>query len=73
MAQPSLQEYAPLSAQLSTIAALGLERLRLLEKGQAPSAAWQATALKQLEAAKAPAGQAELAVVASIRKLVESK
>jgi hexosaminidase len=73
MAQPSLQEYAPLSAQLSTIAALGLERLRLLEKGQAPSAAWQATALKQLEAAKAPAGQAELAVVASIRKLVEGK
>jgi hexosaminidase len=73
MAQSSLQEYAPLSAQLSAIAALALERLRLFEKGQAPSAAWQTAALKQLDMAKAPAGQAELAVVASIRKLIESK
>jgi hexosaminidase len=66
----SLWEYAPLSTQLRLISALGLERLQMLEKGQAPSAAWQATALRQLEAAKAPAGQAELAVVNSMRKLL---
>ncbi|MBC6606677.1 family 20 glycosylhydrolase [Hymenobacter sp. BT188] len=73
LAQPSLQEYAPLSAQLSSISALALERLRQMEKGETPSTAWQAAALKQLDAAKAPAGQAELAVVASVRKLIESK
>lgn len=71
--EPALREYAPLSAQLSTIARLGLERLRLLEKGEAPSATWQAAALKQLTAAHVPAGQAQLAVVTGIRKLVELK
>ncbi|UOQ72026.1 hypothetical protein [Hymenobacter cellulosilyticus] len=50
----SLWEYAPLSTQLRLLSALGLERLQMLEKGQKPSAAWQATALKQLDAAKAP-------------------
>ncbi|GAB2768222.1 hexosaminidase [Hymenobacter luteus] len=70
---PSLQEYAPHSVRLKTVATLGLERLRLLEKGQAPTPAWQANALKQLDAAKAPAGQTELAVVPAIRRLVEAK
>ncbi|PJJ47987.1 beta-N-acetylhexosaminidase [Hymenobacter chitinivorans] len=66
----SLWEYAPLSTQLRLLSTLGLERLQMLEKGQKPSAAWQATALKQLDAAKAPAGQAELAVVSHLRKLL---
>ncbi|UPL48081.1 beta-N-acetylhexosaminidase [Hymenobacter sublimis] len=70
---PSLQEYAPHSVRLKTIATLGLERLKMLEKGQAPTPAWQANALKQLDAAKAPAGQTELAVVPAIRRLVEAK
>lgn len=70
---PTLQEYAPLSSQLRAIATLALERLEQLEKGQAPTAAWQAAALKQLDAAKAPAGQTELAVVPAIRRLVEVK
>ncbi|WP_188547160.1 beta-N-acetylhexosaminidase [Hymenobacter qilianensis] len=73
LAQPSLQEYAPLSAQLSSISALALVRLRQMEKGEKPSTAWQTAALKQLDAAKAPAGQAELAMIASVRKLIESK
>ncbi|WP_324676497.1 beta-N-acetylhexosaminidase [Hymenobacter sp. GOD-10R] len=67
--EPSLREYAPLSVQLATLAGLGLERLRLLEKGEKPTPAWQAAAVRQLEAAKAPAGQAELAIVESMRKL----
>ena len=66
----SLREYAPLSTQLATLASLGLERLRLLEKSERPTPAWQAAAVRQVEAAKAPAGQAELAIVESIRKLV---
>jgi hexosaminidase len=69
-ASPTLTEYAPLSTRLRLLATLGLERLTQLERGSAPSAAWLATARKQLEAAKAPAGQAELAVVAGFRKLL---
>ncbi|WP_426492833.1 beta-N-acetylhexosaminidase [Hymenobacter sp. 102] len=68
-----LQEYAPLSVNLKTAAALALERLALLEKGQAPTAAWQTAALKQLDALKAPAGQTELAVLPHLRRLVETK
>ncbi|GAB3236030.1 hypothetical protein GCM10027346_26280 [Hymenobacter seoulensis] len=69
----SLKEYAPHSTNLKTIAALGIERLAMLEKNQAPSPTWQANALKQLDAAKAPAGQTELAVVPAVRRLVEAK
>jgi len=67
---PTLTEYAPLSTQLRLLAALGLARLTQLERGSAPSAAWLAAAQKQLEAAKVPAGQAELAVAAGFRKLL---
>ncbi|SDX94061.1 beta-N-acetylhexosaminidase [Hymenobacter psychrophilus] len=70
-ASPTLTEYAPLSAALSAAAALGLERLALLEKQQKPDAEWQATALKQLDALNKPAGQTELAVLPVIRRLVE--
>ncbi|SNC74784.1 hexosaminidase [Hymenobacter gelipurpurascens] len=72
-ANPTLTEYAPLSGQLKALATLSLERLTLLEKGQAPSASAQAAALKQLDAAKAPAGQTELAIVPAVRRLVEAK
>ncbi|RFP65485.1 beta-hexosaminidase [Hymenobacter lapidiphilus] len=70
---PTLTEYAPLSAALSAAAALGLERLALLEKQQKPEAEWQAAALKQLDALNKPAGQTELAVLPAIRRLVELK
>ncbi|SHK93523.1 beta-N-acetylhexosaminidase [Hymenobacter psychrotolerans] len=66
-----LTEYAPHSTQLRLLATLGLERLTQLELGTAPSAAWLAAAKKQLEAAKAPAGQTELAVVAGFGKLLQ--
>ena len=72
-ASPTLTEYAPLSAALSTAAALGLERLTQLEKGQVPSAAWRAAALQQLDALNKPAGQTELAVLPHLRRLVEMK
>ncbi|WP_375434537.1 beta-N-acetylhexosaminidase [uncultured Hymenobacter sp.] len=68
---PALTEYAPLSTQLHLLATLGLERLQQLESGQAPTPAWLGGAQKQLEAAKAPAGQAELAVLPAMRKLLQ--
>ncbi|AII52984.1 beta-N-acetylhexosaminidase [Hymenobacter sp. APR13] len=70
LTSPTLTEYAPLSGQLRLLAALGLERLTQLERGTVPSAAWLAAAQKQLDAAKVPAGQTELAVVAGFRKLL---
>ncbi|NVO29850.1 beta-N-acetylhexosaminidase [Hymenobacter lapidiphilus] len=72
-ASPTLTEYAPLSAALSAAAALGLERLALLEKQQKPDAEWQAAALKQLDALSKPAGQTELVLLPVIRRLVELK
>ncbi|KAA9338253.1 family 20 glycosylhydrolase [Hymenobacter busanensis] len=67
-ANPSLQEYAPLSAQLKTVATLALQRLDQLEKGQTPPADWLAAAQKQLDAAKQPAGQTELALATKLGK-----
>jgi hexosaminidase len=69
---PSLREYAPLSTNLAAVAKLLLERLTQLQAGQAPSAAWLATAKATLDAAQAPAGQAELAVVKAARRLAIS-
>ena len=68
-ANPSLTEYAPLSTSLAAVAKVVLERLTQLQTGQAASAAWLADARATLDAARAPAGQAELAVVKAARKL----
>ena len=65
----NLQEYAPLSAQLAAVATLLLDRLPQLQTGQVASAAWLAAAKATLNAAQAPVGQAELAVVKAARKL----
>ncbi|UOG73837.1 beta-N-acetylhexosaminidase [Hymenobacter tibetensis] len=70
-ASPSLTEYAPLSTQLRLLATLGLDRLQQMERGQAPTPTWLAAAQKQLDAAKAPAGQAELAILPAMRKLLQ--
>jgi hexosaminidase len=69
LANPSLREYAPLSSQLAAVAKLVLERLTQLQTGQAAAPAWLAAARTTLDAAQAPAGQAELAVVKAVRKL----
>ncbi|OON69749.1 beta-N-acetylhexosaminidase [Hymenobacter sp. CRA2] len=65
---PALREYAPLSTQLTVVSTLLLQRLEQLEKGQAASAAWLATAQQQVDAAKKPAGQAELALATKLSK-----
>ncbi|MBH8568865.1 family 20 glycosylhydrolase [Microvirga sp. STS02] len=69
-ANPSLTEYGPLSTRLAAVATVVLERLTQLQTGQAPSLAWLAATRATLDAAQAPAGQAELAVVKAARKLV---
>ena len=66
---PGLTEYAPLSARLAAVAGVVLERLTQLQAGQAPGPAWLAATRATLDAAQAPAGQAELAVVKAARKL----
>lgn len=65
---PSLREYAPLSTQLTLVATLLLQRLDQLEKGEKASTEWLAGAQKQIEAAKQPAGQAELALATKLDK-----
>ena len=69
LSNANLQEYAPLSAQLAAVGTLLLERLTQLQTGPAPSLAWQKAARATLDAAQAPVGQAELAVVKAARKL----
>lgn len=66
----SLREYAPLSTQLTVVSTLLLQRLDQLEKGEKPSAEWLTTAQKQIDAARQPAGQAELALATKLDKLV---
>ena len=68
-ANPNLTEYAPLSARLAAVATVVLERLAQLQGGQTASTAWLAATRATLDAAQAPAGQAELAVVKAARKL----
>jgi hexosaminidase len=66
---PTLGEYAPLAAQLATVATLLAQRLSQLESGQPVLPAWQAEAKTQLDAAQKPVGQAELALIKAARKL----
>ena len=66
---PSLLEYAPLSKRLTEVASLVLERLNQISRNQAPEPTWLATTRAALTAAQTPAGQAELALIAPVRKL----
>ena len=67
----SLHEYAPHSVRLTEVAVLLLERLGQLEQGQPAPAGWAARARAALDAAAAPAGQAELALIPAARRLAE--
>ncbi|MBD2768160.1 family 20 glycosylhydrolase [Hymenobacter sp. BT664] len=66
---PALREYGPLSTQLAAVSRILLERLTQLQTGQPPTVAWRSAARATLNAAEAPAGQAELAIVRAARKL----
>lgn len=69
LSNPALREYGSLSTRLAAVATVLLERLTQLQTGQAAAPAWLAAARTTLDAAQAPAGQAELALVKAARKL----
>jgi hexosaminidase len=70
LASQRAAEAWPLSQDLSALGNLGLEALKALKSGDAPSADWQQKAAQTLAHAGQPAAELELAVMPSMRKLV---
>lgn len=66
-----LREVVPVSANLTLVAAVGLEALEQISKQQRPTAAWTARAMTALAEAKKPAAEVTLAIVDPIQRLVE--
>ncbi len=71
-ATPALAEIESLSKDLSDVAAIGFEALKMMDGGQKASDALKQEKLTVLTKAKEPRGQTELLVVSAIEKLVAS-
>jgi len=71
-ASPMLTEIESLSKDLSEIAVIGLEALKMIEGGQKAPDTWKQEKLGLLTKAKEPRGQTELVVVSAAEKLVAS-
>lgn len=69
-ASPALAEIESLSKDLSEIAAIGLEALKMIEGGQKAPDVWKQEKLAALTKAKEPRGQTELMIVSAVEKLV---
>jgi hexosaminidase len=69
---PVLKEIEPLSQELSTTAAIGLQSLEFILIDKKPGENWIEEKLKVLEEAKKPKGHAELMIVSAIEKLVRA-
>jgi hexosaminidase len=69
-ATPALAEIESLSNDLSEVAAIGIEALKMIEGGQKASDDWKQEKLVVLTKAKEPRGQTELLVVSAVEKLV---
>ncbi|MFN7994753.1 MAG: family 20 glycosylhydrolase [Bryobacteraceae bacterium] len=67
-----LKEDAPISKNLSAIAAAGLEALDYIQKGQRPPAGWLDQQNALLDRAKQPQAELLLSVEPPIRKLIQS-
>jgi len=67
-----LPEVLPLSQDLSTLGAAGLQALDYLDHGQPAPEAWKAQQLEVLEQASKPRAQVTLMVVAPVQKLIEA-
>ena len=67
---PVLREVQGLSQDLARVAEIGLQALQWLDSGKTAPRAWRDQSLRVLEEASAPRGQAELAVLEGIEKLV---
>jgi hexosaminidase len=67
-----LREDLPVSENLGRLAAIGLQALDFLDRGEHPSTAWVAEQRAFLEMLKKPQNELRLAIVPSIGKLVEA-
>ena len=68
--RPILKEVSALSEELSQVAEVGLKALELLKENKKGDEIWVTAGYGTLDSAAAPKGDAELAVLDSIRKLV---
>jgi hexosaminidase len=66
-----MKEVAPLSQNLSTLAASGLEAMDYLDRGQAPSNDWKTQQLAVVKQAQEQKAQLLIMVVPSIQKLID--
>ena len=66
-----LKEIVPLSRNLSTVAAIGLQALDYLDRSAQPPSEWEAEQLSLLHQVEEPKAQLLLMVVPPIKKLVE--
>ncbi len=67
-----VHEVMPLSRDLSTIAAAGLEALEYLDRGQGASSDWKARQAAALTEAAKPKAQLQLMIVPAVQKLVDA-
>jgi hexosaminidase len=67
-----LKEIAPLSQDLSAIAAAGLQALDYLDRGESSPEMWRTQQLALLAEAQKPKGQVLLMIVSSVQKLVDA-
>jgi len=67
-----LREDIPVSENLSRLAAIGLQALEYLARGEHPADAWLSQQRAFLEACKKPQDELRLAIVPSIEKLVNA-
>ncbi|HEY4208973.1 MAG TPA: hypothetical protein VGM31_19245, partial [Puia sp.] len=68
---PVLQEAAPLSANLSALAAAGLEALQLIYEHKTPGSDWKHRQSVLIERAKEQSGRCEIQVVSGIQQLID--
>ncbi len=69
---PLLEEVAPVSRNLQLIATLGLQAMDTIESDQQPGADWKAGVLAAIENAAGPHAEVDIAVIATVKTLVES-
>jgi hexosaminidase len=69
---PVLAEASDLSANLSKIAAIGLEAMHWMAVKQSPRASWRQKCLEITAKAKQQGGRCELQVVTAIEELIET-
>ena len=67
-----LKEVAPLSHNLSALAASGLEAMDYLDRGEHPSDAWKTQQLALVKQAQEQKAQLLIMVAPSIQKLIDS-